>query len=236
MNKTALRIKKIRNELGLSRKDLANKVGVSISSVESWELGRRVPSWEIFDKLSPILHATKSYLVGTSDDRYGIEEWSKNTGYSVSSLKKDLEKLIASGGSSGDLDKDIATVVVSFDEYNDTSNEIEDNLQMSLIKSIEYLNKIENEEVANQLQRFSEKKFNSMDATAIANGLDFLITAFEKTRENQAEYFSAMVSLGQIINNNNDDYEGAIKNITDLIRFIEKQNKKASDDKPETER
>ena len=37
-------VRKIRESLGLSRAEFAEKVGVSVSCVESWEYGRRNPS------------------------------------------------------------------------------------------------------------------------------------------------------------------------------------------------
>ena len=68
-------------------------------------------------------------------------------------------------------------------------------------------------------------------ATAISNALNFIISAYEMTNKtDQSLYFSTMVALGQIVENNNDDYKGAIENITELIHFIEEQNKKATDD------
>lgn len=40
---TAPQIKRARQKLGLSRKDLAERLGVSEWTVRSWELGRRQP-------------------------------------------------------------------------------------------------------------------------------------------------------------------------------------------------
>lgn len=103
--------------------------------------------------------------------------------------------------------------------------------QESISEAMTKFGESENQEIQDQINRIANKKFDTMEATAIANALNFVITAYEMTNKaDQSVYFSAMVSLGQIINNNNNDYEGAIKKITDLIHFIEAQNKKASED------
>lgn len=102
--------------------------------------------------------------------------------------------------------------------------------QESINESLLKINEIENRAVQEQIDRLTNKKFDNLEATAISNALNFIISAYEMTNKtDQSLYFSTMVALGQIVENNNDDYKGAIENITKLIHFIEEQNKKASE-------
>lgn len=137
-------------------------------------------------------------------------------------------------------DMPVSELVNQTDNVNqDTVSQLIDSLkkaQESISDAMTKFGESENQEIQDQINRIANKKFDTMEATAIANALNFVITAYEMTnKSDQSVYFSAMVTLGQMVNNNNENYDGAIQYITDLIRFIEAQNKKASDDKPETE-
>ena len=47
-------LKILREELGISRKEVANKLGVSVQTVQSWELGRREPDLKTVYELSKL--------------------------------------------------------------------------------------------------------------------------------------------------------------------------------------
>lgn len=57
------RIKKRRNDLGMTQEDLAEKVGVSRVYIGYVEQGRNTPSLEILEKIAKALKAKLSELV-----------------------------------------------------------------------------------------------------------------------------------------------------------------------------
>lgn len=69
MNVLGNRIKKERENLGLSREDLAKKLGVSYSAIAMYEQGNREPNNEITLKMCEIFGCTMDYLMGQSEFR-----------------------------------------------------------------------------------------------------------------------------------------------------------------------
>ncbi|MGN1298308.1 MAG: helix-turn-helix domain-containing protein [Clostridia bacterium] len=61
------RIKKERENLNLSREELAKKIGVSYSAIAMYEQGNREPNNEIILKMCEIFDCTMDYLMGNSD-------------------------------------------------------------------------------------------------------------------------------------------------------------------------
>ena len=55
-------IKDLREAKGLSRKELAERVGVSVRAVKSWELKERMPRRAYYDRLCRTLGADKGIL------------------------------------------------------------------------------------------------------------------------------------------------------------------------------
>lgn len=172
-------------------------------------------------------------------------ELAKNTGISYASIRayeSDARKPKPSTMKklADYFDIPVSELVNQTDNVNqDTVSQFIDSLkkaQASINESLQKFNESENRAVQEQISRLTNKKFDTVEATAISNALNFIISAYEMTNKtNKSLYFSTMVTLGQMVDNNNEDYDAAVQYITDLIRFIEKQNKKASDDKPETE-
>lgn len=62
------RITKLRKERGLTQKDFAEKLGVSIDSVRRWEQGKRSPDVEILSNIARVLSTTVSYISGETDN------------------------------------------------------------------------------------------------------------------------------------------------------------------------
>ena len=58
------RLKKLRQEEGLSQQQLASKLGVTKSVISYYELRERYPSPEVLVKLSYIFHTSTDYLLG----------------------------------------------------------------------------------------------------------------------------------------------------------------------------
>lgn len=63
------RIKMLREDLGMTQQDLADKIEGAKSSVAMYEKGDRKPSLEVLVKLSEIFNCSIDYLLGKSDIR-----------------------------------------------------------------------------------------------------------------------------------------------------------------------
>lgn len=63
------RIRYLRNQIGLTQKQLAEKVGVTMSVISYYELRERCPSPDILKKLAYVFHVSTDYLLGIDDKR-----------------------------------------------------------------------------------------------------------------------------------------------------------------------
>ncbi len=59
-----IRLKSLRNQTGLTQKQLAERLGVTKSVVSYYELQERYPSPEVLIKLAQIFHVSADYLLG----------------------------------------------------------------------------------------------------------------------------------------------------------------------------
>lgn len=57
-------IKKLRRERGLSQQELAQKTGLSASSIGMYEQGRRKPSFEVLELFADTFNVDMDYLLG----------------------------------------------------------------------------------------------------------------------------------------------------------------------------
>ncbi|MGN0629982.1 MAG: helix-turn-helix domain-containing protein [Ruminococcus sp.] len=61
----------IRKKLGITQKELANKLGVTPNAISQWENGVRNPSLENVKRLADILHCTTDdILKGEQNERH----------------------------------------------------------------------------------------------------------------------------------------------------------------------
>ena len=67
MNKFSERLKEIRLEKGISRKELADKMFVSVRLISYWETGKRECDFDTLITLSRILEESIDYILGNSD-------------------------------------------------------------------------------------------------------------------------------------------------------------------------
>ncbi len=84
-----MKLRKIREDLGLSQKELSLKLNVSPTNIYNYEIGRTEPSIEVLIKLADILNVSIDYLVGREDD-FGIVK----SGAELQ-LKEDEAKLLS---------------------------------------------------------------------------------------------------------------------------------------------
>ena len=62
------RIKQLRKQKGLTQKEMAEAVGVGVSTVAMWESGKRTPSFKLLNDLSDLFDKSIDYILGISDD------------------------------------------------------------------------------------------------------------------------------------------------------------------------
>ena len=62
-------LKQKRTEKNLTQKQIADRIGLAVSAVSSYESGSRYPSYDVLVKLSRIFHVSTDYLLGITDKR-----------------------------------------------------------------------------------------------------------------------------------------------------------------------
>ena len=63
------KLKSLRIEKKLTQKQVADRIGLAISAVSSYESGTRYPSYDVLVKLARIFHVSTNYLLGMTDKR-----------------------------------------------------------------------------------------------------------------------------------------------------------------------
>jgi transcriptional regulator with XRE-family HTH domain len=67
MSKLSIRLKELREEKGLSSRELAKKLNVSDRAVQRWEKGERVPNADSVILLARFFDVSADYLLGLED-------------------------------------------------------------------------------------------------------------------------------------------------------------------------
>lgn len=63
------KLKSLRIEKNLTQKQVADRIGLAVSAVSSYESGTRYPSYDILVKLTRIFHVSADYLLGITNQR-----------------------------------------------------------------------------------------------------------------------------------------------------------------------
>ena len=63
------KLKSLRLQKNLTQKQVADRIGLAISAVSSYESGTRYPSYDVLVKLARIFHVSTDYLLGMTDKR-----------------------------------------------------------------------------------------------------------------------------------------------------------------------
>lgn len=67
MSSFVQRLKELREESGLSLRELADRCGVSKSAIHLYELGKRKPKREVLEEISCLFNVDIDYLLGKTD-------------------------------------------------------------------------------------------------------------------------------------------------------------------------
>ena len=63
------KLRSLRIENKLTQKQVADRIGLAISAISSYEAGTRYPSYESLIKLSRMFHVSTDYLLGLTEKR-----------------------------------------------------------------------------------------------------------------------------------------------------------------------
>lgn len=63
------KLKSLRIEKKLTQKQVADRIGLAISAVSSYESSSRYPSYDVLVRLAHIFHVSTDYLLGMTDKR-----------------------------------------------------------------------------------------------------------------------------------------------------------------------
>lgn len=62
-------MKTLRVERNFTQKQVADRVGVAVSAISSYESGMRYPSYEVLIRYARMFHVSSDYLLGISNKR-----------------------------------------------------------------------------------------------------------------------------------------------------------------------
>lgn len=63
------KLKELRKQKRLTQKQVADRIGLAVSAVSSYEAGSRYPSYDVLIKLARIFHVSTDYLLGMTDKK-----------------------------------------------------------------------------------------------------------------------------------------------------------------------
>lgn len=63
------KLRSLRMEKNLTQKQVADRIGLAISAVSSYESGSRYPTYDTLIKLARMFHVSTDYLLGIADKR-----------------------------------------------------------------------------------------------------------------------------------------------------------------------
>lgn len=63
------KLKELRTQMNLTQTQVAERVGLAVSAISSYESGTRYPSYKALIKLAALFHVSTDFLLGVSDIR-----------------------------------------------------------------------------------------------------------------------------------------------------------------------
>ncbi len=87
------RIKKIREQKGMSQKTLGLMLGLSDKAISSYESGRTTPSLETLIKISKELKKPISYFIDTNQEEISLHDKIDKTEKAVKEILEDMQRI-----------------------------------------------------------------------------------------------------------------------------------------------
>lgn len=72
-----MRLKELREQNGISQREIAEVIGCRQNSLYRYEIGEREPSIEVIKKLASFFGVTVDYLVGHDAEAFEVSEYEK---------------------------------------------------------------------------------------------------------------------------------------------------------------
>lgn len=106
------RLKKLREQCGLTQEQVKNKIGCDLKTYRSWEKDGNYPSADYLIELSQLFGVSTDYLLGISDyTNIGNKEMSETTGLSEHAIN--ILRAINSNRPGGEMYPQLLSVIIS---------------------------------------------------------------------------------------------------------------------------
>ncbi|URN85826.1 helix-turn-helix domain-containing protein [Acetobacterium wieringae] len=104
------RLKNLRKNMGYTQDDLAEKLSISRSSLSLYEIDKRDPDSETFNKIADFFHVSLDYLNGRTDDPTPVRDINQDL-YDEHDYTAELKSLID--------DEEFRTEFLDFEDWTD---------------------------------------------------------------------------------------------------------------------
>lgn len=106
------RLKKLREQRGLTQEQVKSKIGCDLKTYRSWEKDGNYPSADYLIELSQLFGVSTDYLLGISDyTNIGNKEMSETTGLSEHAI--DVLRVINSNHPGGEMYPQLLSIIIS---------------------------------------------------------------------------------------------------------------------------
>lgn len=88
----SIRLTQLREDLGLTRKDVAEKLNIDQTTYGKYELSKRQPDYDTLQKLATFFNTSVDYLLGRTNDRNPVtsnDDWPDD----IQVMMRDASKL-----------------------------------------------------------------------------------------------------------------------------------------------
>ena len=104
------RLKELRKQMGLTQKEVAEKIQVGQNSYSNWENGNRKPTAETTSKLADFFNVSPNYLLGNTEIKNPNE-------LDIEKVKYSLKKSLGFNGSTDIPEEELENMAKAFIEH-----------------------------------------------------------------------------------------------------------------------
>lgn len=114
---------KLRKQHGFTQTEFGNLVGVSLRSIQNYEMGFRYPKRAVLDKMSSVFNVPIEYLIASDTPTYLSEnEKNEQSGKIATQVFLNNANILFSGGRISDEDKDEVMIALQKIYWNSKEN------------------------------------------------------------------------------------------------------------------